>query len=432
MLVFGFCQRLIDRSKVTCIRWLPGVPNQFLVSHASGQLYVYHEDLPCGTAPPAYQLFKEGDGFSVYTCKTKSTRNPLYRWLIDGTPCINEFAFSPCSRYLAVVSQDGFLRIFNYNCIELLSLMKSYFGGLLCVCWSPDGKYLITGGEDDLVTVWSFVEKRVVCRGRGHTSWVNVVAFDPYTTIVSDGEAFDMSGSDEDLASSSPPMLNHNLRDQELGNSGLRPVSLRSSTKNLTDAGSGGEPGITTYRFGSVGQDTMLCLWDLTEEILRPPVLRHRTSTVTNDSSLSACSIGLVVTNSVVANHCGDDVSNQQTVSSTLSSSSSSSLTNKLGSLSLGDEPVGKDSKSKKKNKDSKLFVNKTSPMNPSKDSDRILPVCPSLNEVPIIEPLTCKKIAHERLTSLIFREDCFVTSCQEGNVYTWARPSRALNGGFC
>ena len=30
--------------------------------------------------------------------------------------------------------------------------MKSYFGGLLCVTWSPDGRYIATGGEDDLIT----------------------------------------------------------------------------------------------------------------------------------------------------------------------------------------------------------------------------------------------------------------------------------------
>ena len=33
------------------------------------------------------------------------------------------------------------------------------------------------------------------------------------------------------------------------------------------------------------------------------------------------------------------------------------------------------------------------------------------------------KKIAHERLTSLVFREDCLVTACQDGYVCTWARP---------
>ena len=27
--------------------------------------------------------------------------------------------------------------------------------------------------------------------------------------------------------------------------------------------------GITCYRFGSVGQDTLICLWDLTEDVLK-------------------------------------------------------------------------------------------------------------------------------------------------------------------
>ncbi len=34
------------------------------------------------------------------------------------------------------------------------------------------------GGEDDLVTVFSPAEKRVVARGQGHKSWVTRVAFD--------------------------------------------------------------------------------------------------------------------------------------------------------------------------------------------------------------------------------------------------------------
>ncbi len=52
-------------------------------------------------------------------------------------------------------------------------------------------------------------------------------------------------------------------------------------------------------------------------------------------------------------------------------------------------------------------------------------PICPRMEEVPIIEPLICKKIAHERLTVLEFREDCIVTACQEGFICTWARPGK-------
>jgi WD40 repeat protein len=56
--------------------------------------------------------------------------------------------------------------------MELLGCMRSYFGALLCCAWSPDAKYVATGGEDDLLTVYSVHEKRVVCRGHGHRSWI--------------------------------------------------------------------------------------------------------------------------------------------------------------------------------------------------------------------------------------------------------------------
>ena len=35
-----------------------------------------------------------------------------------------------------------------------------------------DGKYILTGGEDDLVQVWSMGDRKVVAWGEGHNSWV--------------------------------------------------------------------------------------------------------------------------------------------------------------------------------------------------------------------------------------------------------------------
>ena len=122
---------------------------------------------------------------------------------------VNDMAFSPCGQYLAVVNQDGYLRIFSFAYestgggaaapanslgIQLKCSMKSYFGGLLCVCWSQDGRYVATGGEDDLITVFAFADgMRVACRGRGHSSWINVVAFDPWTVLPSFSAAASIS-----------------------------------------------------------------------------------------------------------------------------------------------------------------------------------------------------------------------------------------------
>lgn len=94
---------------------------------------------------------------------------------------------------------------------RLLDTFQSYFGALNCVCWSPDGKYILTGGQDDLVTIWSFKDQRIVARCQGHQSYVTGVAFDPW----------------------------------------------RCDERN--------------YRFGSVGEDAKLLLWDFSVGALHKP-----------------------------------------------------------------------------------------------------------------------------------------------------------------
>lgn len=388
--------------------------------------------------------------------------------------------------------QDGFLRVYNFNEFELLNKMKSYFGGLLCVCWSPDSKYVATGGEDDLVTVWSFHEARVVCRGRGHSSWVNVVAFDSYNTLV-DGESLEdvMSDEDDDYLGSN---VGQNNADRTTDGPLRRQRRSRpnSSCCDKSRTASESEARIASYRFGSVGQDTRLCLWDLTEDILK----QASTSTLTPTSSAASSTVPMspadpkavginevvapvanpasaLVPNAVIGNHRPHDSPRSSKVkedgapsvpggylnlSSTLSSSSGSSLSTRLTNQSTSSDAsdtVGKKQKSSRfqkgygastlpglfgrhSNNSARQQNNSTSTLSKSSNqnastgnhvasSAKLLgtQVCPGLHDVPLIEPLTCKKIAHERLTSLLFLEDCFVTSCQEGTVYTWARPGK-------
>jgi len=106
-------QRLFDKSRVTCVRWIPNSASQFLVSHCSGNMYLYNVEgtCPAGTVTQ-FTVAKTGPSFTVSHCKGKTQRNPLTKWTV-GDGAINEFAFSPCGLYLAVVSQDGFLRIFK-------------------------------------------------------------------------------------------------------------------------------------------------------------------------------------------------------------------------------------------------------------------------------------------------------------------------------
>uniref|UniRef100_A0A8B9RRT5 Dystrophia myotonica WD repeat-containing protein n=1 Tax=Accipiter nisus TaxID=211598 RepID=A0A8B9RRT5_9AVES len=279
----------------------------------------------------------------------------------------------------------------------LQGMMKSYFGGLLCVCWSPDGRYVVTGGEDDLVTVWSFAEGRVVARGHGHKSWVNAVAFDPFT------------------GAAQPPELSEGEEEDKPPN----PL-VRCS------------PAVT-YRFGSAGQDTQFCLWDLTEDVLypRPPLSRARTLTGLGDASVPVPGLprSLSRSNSLpqpagTSSACGPppDVPLALSVGCfatlTLQEHKGPSSTEKehkryhsLGNISRSGEkpPGGAWSRGQL-------------------DTAKVLgtALCPRIHEVPLLEPLICKKIARERLTVLLFLEDCIVTACQEGLICTWARPGKA------
>ncbi|KAG7282058.1 hypothetical protein CRUP_023574 [Coryphaenoides rupestris] len=462
-------ERLIDKSRVTCVRWVPGSESLFLVAHSSGSM-----------TPPNYQLLKQGENYAVHTCKSKSARNPLLRWTV-GEGALNEFAFSPDGKFLACASQDGFLRVFGFDAAELHGTMKSYFGGLLCVCWSPDGQYIVAGGEDDLVTVWSFSDCRVIARGHGHKSWVSVVAFDHCTTSVEDGDLpAEFSGSDEEF---------HEQIHFGGGRDRANSAQSRLSKRNSTD----GRPVSVTYRFGSVGQDTQLCLWDLTEDILFPhlPLSRTRTHTnvmsatsspaagtaaTTNASGTNGSSGSTVttsnntgiLTNSLPANlprsnslphsnPTGGSTPNSHTSSSSTTTTTTTTTTtptpkgssimdgtfiatgvSKFATLSLHDSRKERHEKDHKRNhsmghinsKSSDKLNQLSSSRTAKADAAKTLgtTLCPRMEEVPLLEPLVCKKIAHERLTVLIFLEDCLVTAWitiipeQHGQLSQWDR----------
>uniref|UniRef100_A0A8C2GWP3 WD repeat-containing protein 20 n=1 Tax=Cyprinus carpio TaxID=7962 RepID=A0A8C2GWP3_CYPCA len=417
-------ERLIDKSRVTCVKWVPGSESLFLVAHSSGSMYLYNVEHTCGTTAPHYQLLKQGENYSVHTCKSKSTRNPLLKWTV-GEGALNEFSFSPDGKFLACVSQDGFLRVFNFDAVELHGTMKSYFGGLLCVCWSPDGKYIVAGGEDDLVTVWCFADCRVIARGHGHKSWVSVVAFDHYTTSVEESEPMEFSGSDEDF------------QDQiHFGRDRANSTQSRLSKRNSTDS----RPVSVTYRFGSVGQDTQLCLWDLTEDILFPHLPLSRTRTHTNVMNASGPSSSSSVPGNTLPAPLPRSNSLPHSAASTTNSKSAASDNpiaagvSKFATLSLHDRKERHPDKDHKRNhsmghisskSSDKLNLLTKTKTDPAKTLGTQL--CPRMEDVPLLEPLICKKIAHERLTVLIFLEDCIVTACQEGFICTWARPGKVV-----
>ncbi|KAG1855090.1 WD40-repeat-containing domain protein [Suillus tomentosus] len=254
-------QGTISASLCTAVRWVPSSPTLFLVSHADGTIIVYDKEredgiftatIPNGltntphitiNAHHASPVSDEWDPLSTIFVtpppwhpeaigkgeKGVVVKNPVSHWRLCRRGVV-DFVFSPDNKYVAAISDDGCLRVIDPLAEQLVDCYASYFGSMTCVAWSPDGRFILTGGQDDLLTIFSPWEQRVVARCQGHSSFVSAVAFD----------------------------------------------ELRCDGR--------------TYRFGSVGEDNKLILWDFSSGALHRPKLlgaHHPRPSVSSSISLA-------------------------------------------------------------------------------------------------------------------------------------------------
>ncbi|THW39181.1 catabolite repression protein creC, partial [Aureobasidium pullulans] len=291
-----------------------------------GSLIVYDKEKEDAPFVPEQESSDYGDAqsgpASFVIKKSVQSRNqktnPVAVWKINNQQ-INCISFSPDGRHLAIVSEDGSLRIIDYLKEQLLDAFTSYYGGLITVTWSPDGRYILTGGQDDIVSIWSFADATLVARCQGHSSWVTDVKFDPW----------------------------------------------RCDERN--------------YRFGSVGEDCKLLLWDFSVGMLGRPramSIKHRGSMTSNAITRKETSstVGRIRSHSTISED-GD------------------------GAVNGADVVHG--------------FRTKAS--------------------TAILPPVMSKKIDNHPLSWLEFQEDSIMTACKDGHIHTWDRPKEGTgeNGHY-
>lgn len=110
---------VINNSPVTNIKWLPGSENLFLASHANGGLVIYDKEKEDALFTPEHILSSEASHVRMPLEILKSVNsknqktNPVSFWKLANQR-ISHFAFSPDHRHLAVVLDDGSLRLLDY------------------------------------------------------------------------------------------------------------------------------------------------------------------------------------------------------------------------------------------------------------------------------------------------------------------------------
>ncbi|KAI9357750.1 WD40-repeat-containing domain protein [Pilaira anomala] len=158
------------------VKWLPDSEHLFMASFDDGSMMILDKERE-DQSFSLPDILKEH--FQITKPTNKNSRhNPVAHWRVSDKG-ITAFAFSPNRQFICIVGKDGLMRTIDYTNERLCDVFVSYYGRFLCVAWSPDGNYILTGGQDDLVTIWSFKETRIIARCQGHRSWVTGVAFDP-------------------------------------------------------------------------------------------------------------------------------------------------------------------------------------------------------------------------------------------------------------
>ncbi|CAF4585518.1 unnamed protein product [Rotaria sp. Silwood2] len=329
------------------------------------------------------------------------------------------------------------------------------------VCWSPDGRYLATGGEDDFITLFSIDPEehspRVLCRGYGHTSWISAISFDPYMNAKTYYSSFIQKNSSSSLNDDNDTYYN-------------RISKSNSYTKSNSSIFDTNIPSLF-YRIGSVGQDNRLCFWDITEDILKINKIHLTNNNSTKNNSLIHPLISSM--SNGYSSHLSDTTALTSTnTSSTTRKSSFSSLTSRLAfsrnsnkvHKSIDDTPdtslitlSNGSSKGTRKipllphmSNGSKSLISTNATV--SNDSGQAslstltnnslslrrtnfdltkstfgTSLCPRLDDIQLIEPIVTEFISHERLNGIYFGENCLFTSSQDGVITIWEKPQNIL-----
>ncbi|KAI6657580.1 WD repeat-containing protein 20 isoform X1 [Oopsacas minuta] len=381
-------------TRPTHIAWIPQSINRFAVSFTSKILLILTTKYKVPGVPHTNPTI-DTSHFSFYPARAKKT--VLKMKLRIGTDALNHFAFSADGKQIATASSDGFLRLFSLKQkpIQMCGRGRSNFGGVLCVCWSPDEKYLATGTEDDLVTIWSSTTLLPLTRCFGHRSWVSCVMFDPFYIPTNPGN----DPSDNFLLSAGRER-NPSPDDRPSKTPLCRLQSLARVSSLYPEIA-------PTYRLGSVGQDGKFFLWEFSDDDLKPSVVNISPRRVSAPSPVLPYPNGA---------SCMNGESNKD-----------HPFINSASDIEVEDHGID-NSDRRNKSKDKKKPVKNRSkvshsPILPPTDLCETQPHPSSSQVVSRLEPVVEKSIFDDRLTSIHFDKNFIFVSSYCGRILCWERP---------
>jgi len=154
--------------------WDLNVGQRKLLSHADTVLGIVY-------SPDATVLATASPGLRIW-----NTRDWQQQDLLPGFEA-REVAFSRDNKFFAAGSRTGEIAIFLGGPLQHLYTYKAHHGVVTSVSFSPDSRFLLSGGTDNNVVAWDVANNQEAWRYRPETSWPEGTATEVHFRFSPDG-----------------------------------------------------------------------------------------------------------------------------------------------------------------------------------------------------------------------------------------------------